>query len=723
MARDLPSDGSDWTGLRGPSGLAGFVPMRQPTVMPTLWIVHRDSDRRATLARLAGAGEDTILGHPADRLFEAAPPADVVLLGLAGDFEEELEFAHRYAPRLRGTLWILVAERPDVEDAQRLFDTLDADVIAFPPRGEGLRSRLRAMLSRRHVDPLSQRRARDAVAARFARFFSGLELPGVLRALDPRLARTPVLIRGEPGTGRSLLAHYLHAFGGSTGGELVKITCAPDVGPEALLARLQAAARRERARSSLTVLLAEVDRLSPAAQSELSDWIEFAPPAPVAHSTWLRWIATAQDPAELPARPLDAGLEQALGALCVRLPTLRESPERIEALVDETALAFCEVTGSRPRRFSEEALAVLRSHPWPGNFRELEGVVARTLAAVSAEVIDAGSLRFDFDLLLAEEPPPRLREETAAPVRRVPPEEPREEGTPESETWRIFDEQRATPREASRAPEPAEAWHEPTGTAEPSVAARPAGTPEPSVATRPAPQSLAFRTAPADLVGDSELRRFLGAVSHELGNSVVPLRAAAALLPERFNDPEFRERFGQIVQTDSRRIEEVLTRLSCFASFGAPSPGDVDLSALIDELIDEQRTELEARQILLLRELERDQPRVLGSAEQLRFAFDGLLRKALELVKLRGDLYLASRHHPSGLHGGPTIRVLLRFQASGRVTPAPGEEGVSLSETALDLLLTEAIVRAHGGTFTLDASDGAETVILIDLPAPPPARS
>jgi signal transduction histidine kinase len=235
---------------------------------------------------------------------------------------------------------------------------------------------------------------------------------------------------------------------------------------------------------------------------------------------------------------------------------------------------------------------------------------------------------------------------------------------------------------------------------------------------RPVPQELAFVTAPAQLVGDRALRRFLSSISHELGNSVMPLRTAAVLLAERFNDPELRARFGEIVQTDSRRIEEVLARLLRFASFGPPARSALDLSELLDALVDEQRPELETRQVLLLRELERDQPHVLGDPAQIRFGLEALLRRALQLVKVRGDLYLASRFHPHGLRGAPSIRMLLRFRTAARILPVGSAEGASLSETALDLLLTEAIARAHGGRFTLDAGESMETVVLIDLPAP-----
>jgi DNA-binding NtrC family response regulator len=671
--------------------------------MPTLWIVHRDAVRRAVLARLAGAGEDTILGDPSDRLFEGSPPADVVVLGLSGDFEEELEFAHRHAPRLANARWLLVTDGPGQGDAKRLFDTLDTEVVPFPPSAESLRRRVREAMTRRVVEPLSERRARDAIAVRFTRWFAGLDLPELLRALDPRLARTPVLIRGEHGTGRTILAHYLHAFGGSTGGALVVVPCAPESRAEDLIAAIEPTARSERARRSLTIVLEDVERLPLAVQKEVRGWLDVAAPRVVAHSAWVRWLGTVTEQPGDPTLPLDPGLREALAAIPIHLPPLRESPDRVEALAEDVTAAFLESTGGRPRRLAPDALEALRRYPWPGNLRELEAVVTRTLAATSSEWVVASDLRFESDpLLRPRSATPESSEETpepfetpsfdAVPPRPIEVQSDQGESSPEFETWALMEEPESEPE--------------------------PAPEPLPPVAGPAALAPSAPRAAPAELVGDQELRRFLAAISHELGNSVVPLRTAAELLPERFADPEFRDRFSALVETDARRMQDVLARLSRFASFAAPAAQHVDLSGLFDSLVEEQRADLESRQILLLRELERTQPYVVGDEAQLHFALDALLRKALQLVKPRGDLYLASRFHPHSLRGVPSIRTLLRFESTARIAPTAAAVGVSLSETALDLLLTEAVVRAHGGRFTLDAGEGAETVILIDLPAP-----
>ncbi|HKE11769.1 MAG TPA: hypothetical protein VKE73_09365, partial [Myxococcota bacterium] len=308
--------------------------------MALLWIVHRDPGRRLALARLA-AEPSAVIGSPTDRQFDGTGSVSVVVLGVAGDFEAELEFAHRHAPRLRGAAWILVPEPLDLAEARRLFDTLPAELLAFPPEARTLRGLLAAARQRRRADPLSERRSRDGLAARFARWFADLELPDLLRALDPQLGRVPLLVRGEPGTGRGLLARYVHAFGGTTGGAFLSIDCPTVTGAPDLAAEVARGAAQLRARSSLTVCLEEVHRLPAPLFRELRSWIEVAPPAGVPQTTWLRWIATAAEPFATPAET-ESALLDSLGGITVRIPPVRDRPTLVPSLVQETTLAWAE---------------------------------------------------------------------------------------------------------------------------------------------------------------------------------------------------------------------------------------------------------------------------------------------------------------------------------------------------------------------------------------------
>jgi DNA-binding NtrC family response regulator len=639
--------------------------------MPATWIVHRDARLRGPVARLAGAEPDALLGGPADASFERAASPDVVVLAVVGDFEPELEFAHRHGARHPDATWILLAEGADTAEVRRLFDVLPARVLEFPAEAPALRSHVRGARVRRRAQALSERRTRDAVAARFARWFADLELPAVLRALDPKLCEVPVLVRGEPGTGRGLLAAYVHAFGGAQGGHFARIAC-EGLDLAGLAAEIACAAAEESAARGLTLCLEDVERLPLPAQRRLRGWIESGLPHGVrAAAPRVRWIATCSESGPLdPAESLDLGLAQVLAALEVRIPPLRERAGAIERLATATASAWCAARGEAPRRFAPDAAAELAVHPWPGNLRELESVVARTLAGGAGDPIRAGDLRFEGA------PEPLVIAEPAVEAEET--EEPESMAEAELEPPAAF----AAARAAS-------------------------ATAAPAAAGEPPPLALA----------EGPLRKLVGAISHEVRNPLVAIRTFAQLLPEHFDDPEFRGRFAALVGDDVRRIERAVELLARFAAFGAPERKPVDLATLLDDLLEDHREDVQTRRLVVLRELDREHPSVQGDAAQLRFAFTALLAKALELVPERGDVYLASRHHPTGLRGAPAARVLLRFQNPEEGVPTLGVEGVSLAETALEVVLADAIVRAHGGSFVASAADSRETVILVDLPA------
>lgn len=641
--------------------------------MSSVWIVHRQSQLRASVARLAGVGKDAVLGAPTDPTFSNATSPDLVVLGVAGDFEQELEFAHGQSARHPDARWILLADATEAEEARRLFDTLPVHVLAFPSDGAQLRRRVRAARARRRAATLSERRVRDAVSGRFARWFADLELPAVLRALDPRLVQVPLLVRGEPGTGRGLLAAYVHAFGGTAGGHLARIACS-GLDAEGLRTAVAAAAAQPAAARGLTLCVEDVECLPLPAQRALRGWVESGvlPEGVAGPPARVRWVATCSELGpDDPAESLDLALAQVLSELEVRIPPLRERPNAIEPFTLDTVLAWCTALNVTPVHLGQDALKVLAEYPWPGNLRELETVLVRSLAAGTGDVLNAADLRFE------------------GPAEWTEPVLARDEGVDDA----------VAPPAVEAADEAA------------------AAEPRPARVVAAADLPAAPDAAPVHHAPDA-LRRLIGAISHEVRNPLVAIRTFSSLLPERFDDPEFRTRFAEIVGDDVRRIEQAVDRLARFAAMAAPQRKPVDVSALLDELLEGRRDEIQARRLVVLRELDREHGVALGDATQYRFAFDALLDKALELVPERGDIYVASRHHPGETPDAPsTVRVLIRFESPEEILPAADVEGISLAETALELVLAEAVVRAQGGSMTISTAESPETVILIDLPS------
>ncbi len=649
----------------------------------TLWIIHRDDRGRAALARLVGrTSAQTVIGAPTDELFESAPEPHTVVLGLEGDFELELEFAHRLSGRLRGAHWLLVANRSELAEVRRLFDTVPAEVLPNPPDPAELRRHIRAGLAERGNDPLSRRRSRDLLAARFAHWFADLELSELIRALDPQLARVPVLILGEPGCGRSLVARYIHEFGGSRGGRgagsLIHVPCGPEDRPGDLLERIAdaIAATGRRGELAWTLWLEDVHCLPREVQRQLLGWVEFGLPPSPGPMPDPHWIASASDEHD-GSRPgaLDPALARALSGIAIRIPPLRDRLDAVESIVEDTARLWSRAHGQRQRRFGDDALRALCEYPWPGNLAELEAVVERTLAGASADPIREPHLRFEVADPTLDVP--------AAPV-----------GPPSPDTSADEAPDRAAPvaEVVSPDPGPGEAEEE---------------------------EAIVEMLDPvgAEPAADEAVQRLVGAVSHEMRNPLTTIRTFTELLPEHFDDEEFRSRFIELVGSDVRRMEAVLDQLQELAGSRQSEPTPVDVAGLLEELLEERRDMIRARGLLVLRELDRERPHALADAVQLQRALGGMLDRAFALVPERGDVYIASRHHRPDAGGRPNVRVLLRFD-NGRRDRAATVDGTSASDTALEFVVAEAVIRAQGGTLTVDDTEGHETIVVIDLPAP-----
>lgn len=688
--------------------------------MATVWIVHRDPRVRSALARLVGDEANLVLGGPTDRLFESVGGAELVLLGLSGPMEAELDFAHRFTERLAGTPWLLVAEGSSPREIERLFDALDAEVLPYPPAQALLRRRVRAALRPRPPEALSFRRERERLGARFARWFGDLELPDLVSALDARHADVPLLVRGERGSGRALLARYVHAYGGGRRGRFVPVACSGMANAAELERAIADALHGAAGPPAPTLCLEDVDHLPAVAQAQLCAWLETGAPD-VLGVPRLRLCATAGEEDHDGLGPiLDDDLAQVLAGIAVRIPPLRERVEAIPELARAALEAWCAARGVRPRRISDAALDVLCEYPWPGNRRELEAVLARSLAASSADPLEPGHLRLRSGPSLAvdtaEPRADRPRAPVAAPEPALAPEESGPETRTEAEPEAGPDPPPPATGRFGAPPVPLQPAEEADAREEPAEVDEDETAPPEEELARPRLARLEDAPERALAMDESDVRRLVGAIAHEVRNPLVTVRTFTELLPERFDDPEFRARFGEVVGGDVRRIERAVEQLSRLAGLSTPERELVDVAELLETLLDERRESLERSRLVVLKELEAGRCAARGDPEQLRFAFDALLGKALESVPDGGSVYVAARGNRATAHSPATVRVLLRFRGPAGSTSAV-LDGLAFSDTALEVTVAEAIVRMHGGSVTVNPHDPRETLVLIDLPA------
>ncbi|MDX9859578.1 MAG: phage shock protein operon transcriptional activator [Rhodospirillales bacterium] len=246
----------------------------------------------------------------------------------------------------------------------------------------------------------------------------------------------PVLVIGERGTGKELIAQRLHFLSGRWDRPLVKVNCAAL--PETLLetelfgheagaftgAARRRAGRFERADGG-SLFMDEIAGASLAAQEKILRVVEYGEMERVGSSATLRVdvrviAATNVDlPAEAAAGRFRNDLLDRLSFEVITVPPLRARSEDIALLAEHFARAMARELGwlTFPG-FSAHALAALLDHPWPGNVREIKNVAERAVYRWADETAPIDDIPFDpFDSPFR---PPAARPPTGAAPTETP---------------------------------------------------------------------------------------------------------------------------------------------------------------------------------------------------------------------------------------------------------------------------------------------------------------
>ncbi|WP_415392452.1 sigma-54-dependent transcriptional regulator [Paracoccus sp. SJTW-4] len=197
--------------------------------------------------------------------------------------------------------------------------------------------------------------------------------------LDLGQADGHVLIDGETGTGKTLVAHALHAVGPRASRKFVPISCAA-YNEEALATRLFGPVEDglpavEEARGG-TLCLEDIEALSDPLQARLLAFIaDQGSPA----ETRIIAISNARGEGRRAEDSLRPDLFYRLSALKITLPPLRQRGEDILALFTRMTEQFADEYGCEPPQITAQEAAQLLQAPWPGNVRQLINVAERAV--------------------------------------------------------------------------------------------------------------------------------------------------------------------------------------------------------------------------------------------------------------------------------------------------------------------------------------------------------
>ena len=234
---------------------------------------------------------------------------------------------------------------------------------------------------------------------------------GAMRALIDKVKKvgtTParVLITGENGTGKELVARALHKHSPRAKKTFVEVNCAAIPGEliESELfghmkgsftgATADRAGKFEQANNG-TLFLDEIGDMSLAAQAKVLRVLQdnvitrIGSAKPISVDVRVITATNKNLESEIAAGRFREDLYYRLNVVPIHVPPLREHREDIPALVDYFIAVLSEREGITPRRMSEGALDRLKSLDWPGNVRELRNTVERLLILASGPDITA----------------------------------------------------------------------------------------------------------------------------------------------------------------------------------------------------------------------------------------------------------------------------------------------------------------------------------------------
>ena len=404
-------------------------------------LVHSEASVRALLTsmlrtlgcHIEEASNDRVavrkLDHaPVDLVLAACEPADPEALEL-------LAYLHRKHPKVPCVL-LFAAPHPD-----RVREALDegaAAVLRYPLPAYALRAVVAQALGLTGPAPSAAPRPTAAPHAAYAIAAEPAGAQTTAHALtdghaaaatpefaevvgqDPKLrqalelaaaiapSRAPVLLVGESGAGKALLARTLHRHGARGDGPFVELECRGlheaalevELFGQVLPAGGHRSGRIARARGG-TLYLDEVTALSPALLAKLLRAIEDGEYEPVDSDrpgqVDVRFVlATREDLVTLVERKqVRADLYYRISVVTLNLPPLRHRGEDVVRLAEHFRARFAREIGRAVQGFTPEALEMLRHHDWPGNVLELENAVERAVVHCRGAQIEPGHLELN----------------------------------------------------------------------------------------------------------------------------------------------------------------------------------------------------------------------------------------------------------------------------------------------------------------------------------------
>jgi two-component system nitrogen regulation response regulator NtrX len=381
---------------------------------PSILIVDDEPGVRASLAGVlrdegytveaVSSGEECL-----ERLTRT--PADLIVLDVWLPGMDGLATLARLRERQIDAQVVLISGHGNIESAVRAIKLGAFDFVEKPLSLDKTVLVVRNALRQRRLEAENR-----ALRARVDRTQTMVGESYAMRQLREQVAMAAptngrVLIYGENGTGKELVARTIHALSRRRNNQFVEVNCAAI--PEDLIeselfghvrGAFTGAVADRRGKFEVadggTIFLDEIGDMSLKTQAKVLRVLQEQTMEAVGGTSRIRvdarvLAATNKDlQTEIRAGHFREDLYFRLNVIPIFVPPLRDRPDDISLLADHFMAEFAREYGRRQKSFHASATAVLQRYAWPGNVRELRNVIERLMIMVPGDAISAADLTF-----------------------------------------------------------------------------------------------------------------------------------------------------------------------------------------------------------------------------------------------------------------------------------------------------------------------------------------
>lgn len=227
-------------------------------------------------------------------------------------------------------------------------------------------------------------------------------------------------------------------------------------------------------------------------------------------------------------------------------------------------------------------------------------------------------------------------------------------------------------------------------------------------------------------------------MAHEIKNPLVALKTFTQLLPERYQDREFRESFSKLVGEEVDRINNLVEQLLKFARPAEPEFRLMDLGEVLDDTLLLLRNKISSQSIMVKKHFENRDLTMVGDREKLRQVFLNIIINALDSMPEKGTLTIDGRvidsHNYRGIdrHRDADCKIhRLYSRDCVMVKISDTGEGIDPGDlphlfdpffttkdtgAGLGLAIAHSIIEEHGGITGVESTVGRGTTFTITLP-------